>query len=82
MIEGRVLDAAKVKGTVYLNFGENWRSDFTITIENRARRTFIKSKLDPLSLEGRRIRVRGWLKRRNGPGIKATHPEQIEVIEQ
>ena len=34
----------------------------------------------PVSLQGKRIRVRGWLKSFNGPMINATHPEQIEVL--
>ena len=41
---------------------------------------FREAGTDPLSLEGKRIRVRGWLKRCNGPMIAATHPKQIEVV--
>ncbi len=78
VVEGRVLDAAKVKGRTYLNFGPDWRTDFTVTIASRAGRLF--RPMDPLTLEGRRIRVRGWLKSYNGPSIEATHPEQIEVL--
>jgi len=28
------------------------------------------------------VRVRGWLKPRNGPMIEASHPEQIELLEE
>ena len=80
LVEGRVLDAARVKGRIYLNFGVDWRSDFTVMINARPLRLFTKAGLDPLTLEGRIIRARGWLKRRNGPMIEATHPEQIEVV--
>jgi micrococcal nuclease len=82
IIEGRVLEAAQVRGTVYLNFGANWRDDFTVTLDSRSRRDFVEYGLDPLSLEGRSIRVRGWLKYRNGPALTATHPQQIEVSAQ
>lgn len=78
VVEGRVLDAAKVKGRTYLNFGPDWRTDFTVTIAPGTARLF--RALDPLALKGRRIRVRGWLKSYNGPQIEATHPEQIEVL--
>ncbi len=81
VIEGRVFDAAKVKGTVYLNFDENWREDFTVTLNSRARRAFTDAGIDPLSLEGKMIRVRGWLNKRNGPGITASHPEQFELLD-
>ena len=80
LVEGRVLDAAKVKSRIYLNFGVDWRSDFTVMINARPLRLFTKAGLDPLTLEGRIIRARGWLKRRNGPMIEATHPEQIEIV--
>ncbi len=80
LVEGRVLDAAEVRGTVYLNFGEDWRSDFTVSLRRAAVRLFRETGRDPLALEGRRIRVRGWLDNRNGPMIEATHPEQIEIL--
>ncbi len=78
VVEGQVLDAAKVKGRTYLNFGPDWRTNFTVTIPPGTARLFRAMK--PLALEGRRIRVRGWLKSYNGPQIEATHPEQIEVL--
>lgn len=34
------------------------------------------------SYKGHILRVRGWLKSFNGPMIEATHPEQIEVLEE
>jgi len=81
LVEGRVLETAEVRGTVYLNFGADWRSDFTVAIGRAARKTFAASGVDPLAYAGRLIRVRGWLKSYNGPMIEATHPEQIEVLE-
>ena len=82
IIEATVAAAAKVKARVYLNFGADWRSDFTVTLKTKARRMFKKLGVDPLSLQGKRVRVRGWLKKFNGPMIEATHPEQIEVVGQ
>ncbi|NQU59922.1 MAG: thermonuclease family protein [Rhodospirillales bacterium] len=80
LVEGRIVKAASIKGRVYLNFGENWRTDFTISIQPKARRLFAKSGIDPAAFEGQRVRVRGWLKKYNGPMIEATHPEQIEIL--
>ena len=67
---------------MYLNFGNDWKTDFTVTLGPMARRLFKKAGIEPLSLEGKRIRARGWLKKRNGPMIEASHPEQIEVIKE
>ena len=80
IVEGRVLKAAKVRGQIYLNFGADWRTDFTAAITRGAARLYAKAGRDPMTYQGRRIRVRGWLKPRNGPMITVTHPEQIELL--
>ncbi|CCQ74910.1 thermonuclease family protein [Magnetospira sp. QH-2] len=80
LVEGRVHAAADVRGTVYLNFGKDWRTDFTIRIKKKAAKLFRKAELDPLSLKGRKVRVRGWLKKYNGPMIDVSHPEQLELL--
>jgi micrococcal nuclease len=81
LVEGVIIDTAIVRGTTYLNFADDWRSDFTITLKKRALATFIEAGLDPLLLKGKSVRVRGWLKKRNGPMIEATHPEQLELMQ-
>lgn len=81
LVEGHVVDAADVRGTVYLNFGADWRSDFTIKVAKRSRKSFDAAGLDLQALEGRIVRVRGWIDSYNGPMIETTHPEQIEVLD-
>lgn len=87
VVEGRVLAAEIVRsGRLYVNFGEDWRSDFTIAVAPRDRKRFeaawAGAGLAPVSaLAGRRIRVRGWLRARNGPLVEADHPEQIELAD-
>jgi len=82
LVEGRVREVATVRKRSYLNFGENWRTDFTIVISPSDRRQFLKAGFDPANFRGRRVRVRGWLKSYNGPMIEVTHPEQIEVLDE
>ncbi len=67
--------------TIYVNFGRRWTRDFTVTILKRQQRIFAAAGVDPKRLEGRRIRVRGWIEQRGGPIVAAETPEQIEVIE-
>lgn len=81
LVEGRVLAAAKVRGRVYLNFGADWRSDFTVSLAPATVRRFKRKGLDPLALEGQRIRVRGWVESFNGPLIEAHDPQQIERLD-
>ncbi|WP_420403896.1 thermonuclease family protein [Nisaea sp.] len=80
LVEGRVVDAARVGNTIYLNFGPNWRTDFTFKIGKRAMRLFSRAGIDPLSFTGRTVRGRGWVRPENGPLIEVTHPEQLELL--
>ncbi len=80
IIEGVVVDVATVRSTTYLNFADDWRTDFTISVNNRAMNLFNQIGLDLHTLKGQTIRIRGWLKKRNGPMIEATHPEQLEIL--
>lgn len=81
LVAGRVRHVAEVRSTTYLNFGDDWRSDFTVMVRGRDRKLWRKAGLSLTDLGGKRIRVRGWLKSRNGPMIEATHPEQIEILD-
>ncbi len=81
VIEGRIVDAANVRGVVYLNFGANWRDDFTVRLDKKTARLFKKEGLGPKTYGGRPVRVRGWLKMWNGPMIEVSHPDQIELLE-
>lgn len=80
LIEGRVRSVATPRNITYLNFGSDWRSDFTVMLRSRTRKALAKAGMAVESLKGKRLRVRGWVKSRNGPMIEATHPEQIELL--
>jgi endonuclease YncB( thermonuclease family) len=81
IVEGRVLEAAQAREILYLNFGRDFRRDFTIGLDRAALRAFRRAGLDPRAFAGKRVRVRGWVLWRGGPYIGATHPEQIETVD-
>ncbi len=81
MVEGKVLSVREAGGTIHVNFGRRWSRDFTVTILKRNARTFTAAGVEPKTLEGRRIRVRGWVEQRGGPIVEAARPEQIEIAE-
>ncbi len=81
LVEGKVLSVRESGATIYLNFGRRWTKDFTVTILKRHRREFAAAGIDPKQLEGRPVRVRGWIEQRDGPVIEADAPEQIELVE-
>ncbi len=83
IVEARVVEATRVGGNLYLNFGADWKSDFTVFVARGQLRAFAAAgpANDVAELyRGQLVRVRGWIGRRNGPMIEATHPEQIEVL--
>lgn len=81
LVEGIITSAADIRGLTYLNFGADYKTDFTIAIARKDRKRFKKAGLDPMSLEGARVRVRGWIELQNGPVIWLDHPERIEVLD-
>lgn len=78
LVEGIVTSTADIRGRAYLNFGADYRSDFTIAVAKKHRKRF--KTVDPVSLEGARVRVRGWVELINGPMIWASHPARIEIL--
>lgn len=80
VVEGTISSARLAGGTFYVNFGQRWTRDFAVTISRRMMPSFEAAGIDLKSLKDKRIRVRGWIERRGGPRIEATHPGQIELI--
>lgn len=80
LVEGRVLDVAHIKNRVYMNFGVDWRTDFTIKVMTRDEPQFTEAGMDLMALKGQRVRVRGWIVEENGAMIKLDHPQRLEVL--
>ena len=80
IVQARVLATDTVDGRIYLNFGPDWRTDFTVSVSAQDARVFRAERIDLLALAGHSVRVRGWLYSLNGPMIDVTHPEQIELL--
>jgi hypothetical protein len=80
LIEGEIVGTGEARGRDYLDFGQVWKNDLTATIEGKARTLFAAAGIDPLTLKGKRVRIRGWLQSRDGPLIELSAPEQIEVL--
>lgn len=80
IVEGVVYSVANVKNKLYLNFGVDWRKDFTVSMKSGDRMNFIKEGIDPMALSRKKIRVRGWLREWNGPFMEVDHPQSVELI--
>jgi len=81
LVQARIHRAARVGGNVFVNFGPDYRSDFTVLFKDAAARRFLRS-VGPLpDLAGCAVLVRGWIEYWNGPLIAAMDPDQMEFLE-
>ncbi|MGE0630182.1 MAG: thermonuclease family protein [Hyphomicrobiaceae bacterium] len=81
IVEGRVHQVSPRRTLVYVNFDQDWRRDFTILARGRALRAIQAEGLDLAKLQGRRVRVRGWIMRRGGPMIEIGHAAEVELLD-
>lgn len=81
IVEGLIISSAQVRGQTYLNFGSDYKTDFTVSIARKHRKSFEKSGIDLADLDGVRVRVRGWVELYNGPVIWLDHPDSFEFVE-
>jgi endonuclease YncB( thermonuclease family) len=81
IVEGRVARVSEARGQLFLGFGEDWRADFTAVVKASERRRVSGEGGNAKVLEGRLVRVRGWIERRYGPVIEVHDPAQIEVLD-
>lgn len=80
LVQGKVMSVHESGGIVYVNFGQRWSEQFTVTLLKRNERIFANAGLTPMALAGRSIEVRGWVEERGGPAIEVSRPEQIEIV--
>lgn len=81
IVEGIIVSTAKVRDKMFLNFGADYRTDFTVFVTKEGQRRFKKAELDLMSLEGARVRVRGWVEIQNGPTMILDHAERLEILD-
>lgn len=81
IVEGRVLSAAVKDGRGYIDFGNDWRRDFKVTIAPDDMKRFRNAGVDPRNYEGLTLRVRGYVDRLSGPEIEVASPAGIEVVQ-
>ncbi len=80
IVEGRVTNASVRSGRAYINFGADWKTDFTASIAPEDMKAFRAVNLDPESFAGKLIRVRGVIEKMNGPEIELAGPASVELL--
>ena len=78
VVEGTVQKVSTVNNVTYLNFGPDWKTDFTIGIPAATRQILARRGIDVFRLQGQKLRVRGWIRAYNGPYIELEHPVLLQ----
>lgn len=81
IIQDHVLSVRATRAATYLNFGPDWKTDFTVRVDAPVLKRFPELAARLLRFEGQRVEVRGWIERRNGPMMTLVHPDQIQRVE-
>lgn len=77
VVAGRIMDVHRSEKAVQLNFGVDWRTDFTAVIFRDSLERFWSLDLDLDKFKGRFVFVMGRVKEYNGPEIIVRWPTQI-----
>lgn len=82
IVEGHVSSVSNTQRTTYLNFGADWKRDFTASLSRGLVEAAKDGAARVSAFAGHRIRVRGWIERRNGPMVVLNSLDEIEVLEE
>lgn len=80
LVEGQVRRAAMARDRFYLNFGDDFRTDFTASARRAIYRRWRDDGFDLEQLDGAHVRIRGYVRDINGPSIELEHKRQVETL--
>jgi endonuclease YncB( thermonuclease family) len=79
LVEGKILSVGHGRSLVFLDFGRDYRRDFTIMVPLSVGQRLPVAVDD---LAGRVVRVRGFIESNNGPAIRLDSPAGLELLEE
>jgi endonuclease YncB( thermonuclease family) len=83
VIEGRVVRVSPVRGVIYLDFSRKWRRGFSASLRRGDTAALLGSAAaDPKALQGRRVRVRGWIEGGIRPAMDLSTAGLLEVLDE
>lgn len=81
-VTGKVVSTSQSKKCLYLNFGTNYKEDFTVVIFKNSLQLFFDKGIQPQNFyTGKTVEVSGRIRKYNGPEIIVSTPGEIRVIE-
>jgi len=81
-VRGRVLSTYRSQNCIFLNFGKDWRKDFTVVIFKESWDYFKRKGIDPIVFyKNKMVEVTGRIREYNGPEIIVNLPEEIIILD-
>lgn len=86
IVEGKILNVSTRTGTVFFNFGKDWKTDFTVkmkvsfTVLPPREKSLLRGLMEPQVWRNKTVRVRGWVVRNGGPLIEVENWQQIDLV--
>lgn len=81
LVEGKIVRVGQTRSTIYLNFDRNWRRGFSVSLRRDDSGLLGPDASNPKALEGRSVRVRGWMAERGGaPVIDLSAGGLVEIV--
>ncbi len=77
-VEGVVKKVHVGKDSTYINFGDDWKTDFSAQVRGRDRKA-LAATLGQLA-PGNKVQIRGTIYSENGPMVKLTRPDQLSIL--
>ncbi len=80
-VRGKVVSTYKSDKCTYLNFGPNYKTDFTVVIFNNTLDYFRKKGINPVEFyRGKTVEASGRIREYNGPEIIVNSPAEIRTV--
>ena len=81
-VRGRILSTYNSGKVIWLNFGQNYKKDFTVAIFKNSFKYFHNKGIQPESFyKGKMVEITGKIREYNGPEIIVNTPYEINIIE-
>lgn len=79
-VRGKVIEVSKSQKAIFMNFGKDWRKDFTAVIFKGNFKDFEAAGVNPMNYKGRIVVISGVVQKYKGrPEIIVMTPSQIKA---
>jgi hypothetical protein len=79
VVIGQVMAVKLVKDKLYINFGDDWKTDFTVIISKENLKNF--GNVEPEKLAGKKVMVKGWIEFCNGAAMEIYNASHLDSID-